>query len=317
MLISVVIRTLNEARYLEELLCAVRSQNLPSNWAAEVVLVDSGSTDGTCDIAGRLGCRIEHIAKEEFTFGRSLNRGCDLAQGEILVIVSGHCVPASSDWLQNLVAPLVDGIVDYAYGRQIGRDSTKFSERRVFKKYFPDQSHIPQGGIFANNANAAVTREAYERYRFHEELTGLEDMFFAKQLVEHGGRIGYVAEAPVYHIHNESWPQVRRRYEREAIALAEFMPYAAMSFQGFITCFLRAVVKDSYWAMREGVVFNTFISIILFRFNQYWGGFEGSRIGREMSRIHSKDYFYPDRHYIKPSQKIEDSYRPHANKSTQ
>ena len=76
MLISVVIRTLNEARYLEELIRGIQGQKLPDGWASEVVIVDSGSTDGTLDIAGRLGCRIEHITREEFTFGRSLNRGC-------------------------------------------------------------------------------------------------------------------------------------------------------------------------------------------------------------------------------------------------
>ena len=37
-------------------------------------------------------------------------------------------------------------------------------------------------------------------------------------------RIGYVAEAPVYHIHDESWAQVQRRYEREALALRSILP---------------------------------------------------------------------------------------------
>ena len=65
MLISVVIRTYNEARYLDELLAATRAQESPS-CDIEVVLVDSGSTDDTLEIAGRHGCRITHISQQEF-----------------------------------------------------------------------------------------------------------------------------------------------------------------------------------------------------------------------------------------------------------
>ena len=49
-LASVVIRTLNEERHLEELLAAIRDQNTP-DFDVEVVLVDSGSTDSTLPIA--------------------------------------------------------------------------------------------------------------------------------------------------------------------------------------------------------------------------------------------------------------------------
>lgn len=113
-----------------------------------VVIIDSGSTDGTLAIAESQGCRIIFITKDEFTFSRSLNMGSDFTRGDILVYISGHCVPASHNWLKNLINPILNGTATYTYGRQIGRDTAKYFERKIFEKYFPSISNIPQKGFF-------------------------------------------------------------------------------------------------------------------------------------------------------------------------
>ncbi|MCZ6855959.1 MAG: glycosyltransferase family A protein, partial [Gammaproteobacteria bacterium] len=212
MLISVIVRTLNEETYLPGLLSSIRSQQLPDNYTVEIIVVDSGSTDKTLDIARSHQCRVTHISQEDFSFGRSLNQGCDFAQGELLVFVSGHCLPTNELWLALLVKPLTDKSCSYSYGRQIGLSPTKFSEHRVFLKYYPSTSFLPQEGFFANNANAALTKKLWHAHKFDESLTGLEDMHLAKQLVQSGYQIGYTADATVYHIHDESWLQVRNRF---------------------------------------------------------------------------------------------------------
>src|SRR5690606_16368828 len=76
--VSVVIRTLNEARHLRALLEGVRTQAYRDG-RVELVVVDSGSTDGTLEIAREFEANVVHIAKEEFSFGRSLNLGCAVA----------------------------------------------------------------------------------------------------------------------------------------------------------------------------------------------------------------------------------------------
>lgn len=223
MLVSIVIGSLNEGRHLGDLLLMIDQQKC-QGFEVETVVIDSGSTDNTLDIARSHGVRVTTIKKEEFSFGRSLNLGCKYANGEILVFISGHCVPVNANWFQNLCRPLLDGLVSYTYGCQIGDDESNFSERRIFAKYFPDRSAIPQEGFFCNNANSALLRSAWEKFPFDEELTGLEDMELAKRLVAQGMRVGYVADAVVFHHHNESWPQIRRRFEREALALRSIMP---------------------------------------------------------------------------------------------
>ena len=317
MLVSIVIRTLNDERHLNELLDAVADQDLPANWSHEVVLVDSGSTDGTLAIARSHNCKIEHIAKDDFTFGRSLNLGCDQSNGDIIVMVSGHCVPTNNHWLKELTTPIAKGIVDYTYGRQLGRDGTKYSETRVFEKFFPARTLIPQHGFFTNNANAALSRETFEKYRFNESLTGLEDMHLARRLVEDGGLIGYVAESCVYHIHDESWPQVRNRYEREAIALAIVMPEVHFDFLNFISAFGRSVLKDSFRALQARRFFREVGAILLFRFNQFWGGYQGMRLAKSIARIKSKNYFYPDRVYIQQRSNGKKSNRSTTDEGTQ
>lgn len=290
-LVSIVIRTLNEEKHLVELLNVIKEQDT-SDFDIETVVIDSGSTDQTLNIAKEYDCRITFIKKEEFTFGKSLNDGCDFANGDYLVFVSGHCIPADKYWIQNLVTPLVDKC-SYTYGRQLGRDTTKFSERLLFDKYFPETSRIPQVGFFCNNANAAIRRDAWLAHRFNEELTGCEDMYLAKLLVDSGKKIGYVADAPVYHIHDETWEKVKIRYEREAIALQQIMPQVQVSLLDMITYITVGIIKDTKQALKSNLLSKEFTSIIRFRVCQYYGAYIGNKNHRKISQRMKNKYFYP------------------------
>ncbi|MEO1251513.1 MAG: glycosyltransferase family A protein, partial [Pseudomonadota bacterium] len=97
---SIVFRALNEEKWFGEALAMSRAQVL-DDMDLEIILVDSGSTDGTISLAESFGCRIVHIRKSDFTFGRSLNMGCEAATGDYLAIISAHCVPAHERWLAN------------------------------------------------------------------------------------------------------------------------------------------------------------------------------------------------------------------------
>jgi len=156
MIVSIVIRTLNEERYLNELLSSINQQKR-KDFEIEVVLIDSGSNDNTLNIAKDFNCNITFIKKSDFTFGRSLNMGSEFSNGDILVYISGHCIPVENDWLLNLVQPIIDKHAQYTYGKQVGRDTTKFSENQLFKKFYPEDSKIPQNDFFCNNANSAIT----------------------------------------------------------------------------------------------------------------------------------------------------------------
>ena len=290
--VSIVFRALNEERWFEDALKACQLQTL-DGLTSEIVLVDSGSTDGTLAIAERYGCNIRHIGKSEFTFGRSLNWGCEAASGKYLVFISAHCIPTHNGWLQDLIQPLINGEADYTYGRQIGDDGSNFSEKRLFEKYFPAFDRIPQEGFFCNNANAAIRADVWARYRFDEECTGLEDMVLARQIVLDGGKVGYVASAPVIHIHDETLSQTRRRYYREALTLRTIMPEVHVSAFDAVRYFIAGSLHDLGAAWGERALFKHLPEIVSFRFMQYLGTYRGHNEHRRLSRAQKEAYFYP------------------------
>lgn len=292
MRVSVIVRTFNESKHLPALLAAIGRQNVgPSD--REVIVVDSGSTDRTLEIARSGGCRIIGIGREEFTFGRSLNRGCDTAHGDSLVFISGHCVPVDDLWLGRLIEPLEQGRGSYSYGRQLGGDKTKFSEHRIFAKYFPPFEGQVVSPYFCNNANAALCRDVWKGHPFDETLTGLEDMHLGKSLVEQGHLVTYVPAAAVHHHHDESWRKVRLRYEREAIALQRIMPEVHVHFPDAVRYFLAGMLGDWSEALAQGCFLSRAMEILAFRFCQYYGSWRGNHLHRRLSRQMKEKYFYP------------------------
>jgi glycosyltransferase involved in cell wall biosynthesis len=299
MLASIIIRTFNEERYLGRLLAAVDEQTRvwtsgQEPFGVETIVVDSGSTDRTRDIAASHGATIHHITPNQFSFGRSLNLGCERASGDVLVFISGHCVPTERTWLRALIEPVVHGTVALAYGRQVGGETTLFSEHEVFSKLYPERSAVPQEGFFCNNANAALAADVWRRFRFDEELLGLEDLHLAKRLVESGLRIGYVADAVVAHYHHESWAQVRRRYEREAIALRRIKPEWHVTGLDFLRYFVAGVMLDSAKGLQERRWLANVSQIVMFRLMQFWGAYRGNHGHRRIAEREKRRYFYPN-----------------------
>jgi glycosyltransferase involved in cell wall biosynthesis len=290
-LASVVVRTLDEERHLPELLAGIAAQE--SELDREVVIVDSGSTDRTLEIAREHGCRIVRIERERFSFGRSLNAGCGASSGDVLVFASGHCVPADADWLERLTEPLLSGAVAYSYGRQVGGPRTRFSEAQHFRKQFPDASCVPQEGFFCNNANAALLRSVWEKHAFDEDLAGLEDMQLARRLVREGLRVGYVAEACVVHHHDETFRQVLWRFEREALALREIMPQLQLGLGDCLRYLASAVLLDLGAALQQERGLRALPGIASFRLAQYWGSWRGNHEHRQLSKRQKDHYFYP------------------------
>lgn len=311
--VSIVFRALNEEKWFGDALAACKAQQT-NNIDVEMLLVDSGSTDRTIEIAERFGCRVVHIKKKNFTFGRSLNYGCDAATGDILIFISAHCIPSHDRWLSNLIEPLTQDKAEYVYGKQIGHEVTRFSEHQVFEQYFANVDKLPQNDFFCNNANAAIRRDCWEKYRFDEAATGLEDMILAKALFKDGGRIGYIADAPVIHIHEESLSQVRRRYYREALTLREIMPEVHFHFSDFVRYFFAGVLHDYSEAITQKAFLKEAIGIVAFRFMQYWGTYRGHNEHRTLSRAQKESYYYPKpkRHYQRPLQPAANA-RPDVN----
>src|SRR4051812_44435730 len=270
--VSAVIRAHNEAKHIGRLLEGLEQQTVKPD---EIILVDSGSTDDTVAIAESAGCRIVHIAKEEFSFGRALNRGCAAASGDTLLFASAHVYPVYNTFVEHIVSAFDRDGVAIAYGRQVGDEKTKFSESRVMLKWFPNQNIWDQGHPFSNNANAAVMKSVWDHTPYDESLTGLEDLDFAKKALSRGHKIAYVADAPVVHVHEETWSTIRNRYRREAMAYARIVEGSKMSLPSAVVLALSNIASDYKDAVKLNRVRATALSIPRFRFAQFIGAWEG------------------------------------------
>ncbi|WP_272939844.1 glycosyltransferase family 2 protein [Mycolicibacterium parafortuitum] len=295
--VSVVIRALNEEAHIGRLLHGLGAQTRPPD---ELILVDSGSTDQTVEIAKSRGCKVVNIAKHEFTFGRALNRGCEAATGDLLLIVSAHVYPVYNDYLERLMKPFENSDIAIAYGRQVGDHRTKYSESRVMIKWFPKESIWDQGHPFSNNANALVRRSIWEKLRYREELTGLEDLDFAKRAIEVGARIAYVAEAPVVHVHEESWKVLQNRYRREAIAYKDIYPDTTFSALQAVTLALSNIVSDCWHALRDRKLRENVWDIARFRFAQFRGAYLGFADDGAPDAELLRRFYYPAQWVTRP-----------------
>jgi rhamnosyltransferase len=287
---SLVIRAYNEARHLPRLLEGVRRQTLQD---VEIILVDSGSMDETVKIAESYGAKIAHIAPTDFTFGRSLNIGIAASTRALVAIVSAHVYPVYPDWLERLLEPFANSSIGLTYGKQRGTDTSKYAEHQIFARWFPDTSDLRQAHPFCNNANAAIRRSLWEKNPYDESLTGLEDLAWGKWLQSQGGDIAYVAEAETIHIHDETPKGVRNRYRREAMAFKRIYPEAHFNIYDFLRMTASNIFHDSIHAVRERILFKVFPEVCWFRFNQFWGTYQGYRQSAEWTWNLRQTFYYP------------------------
>jgi rhamnosyltransferase len=287
---SLVIRAFNEEKHIGRLLTGILQQAVPP---AEILLVDSGSTDATLSIAGRFPVRIVSVRPDEFSFGRSLNRGISEASGELIVLASAHVYPVYADWLEQLLRPLEDPHVGLSYGQQRGDDGTRFSEHQVFAQWFPERSEPRQAHPFCNNANAAIRRSLWEIHPYDESLPGLEDLAWASWVLDQGSGIAYVAEAPVIHVHEETPRLIYNRYRREAMALRTIRPNERFHLSDFVRLFVGNVASDMSQARRRKVLLREAGGILSFRWMQFWGTYRGFAFAGPLSGSLKRIFYYP------------------------
>lgn len=294
---SIIIRTFNEEKDIGNLLGAIKEQDYKDY---EIVLVDSGSTDRTLEIARSFCDKIVRIESRDFTFGYSLNVGCKQANGKYLVFVSAHVLPANRQWLTNLLASFRDEKTAMVYGRQLGTKESKFSERRDFQKFFSSSSG------YVNNANSAVRKDFWQERGFDEYLFGLEDIEWAKYAVKRGYSIHYEPKAAVYHIHREKWHQVFNRYRREAIAAAGIgLSYPPQCRTGLF--WLIANLSRDFLASLSDISMALPEEICRFRYYQWKGTRQGWFYDKDINFNRDKyALFYPS---INKAAVIKDKHR--------
>jgi glycosyltransferase involved in cell wall biosynthesis len=216
---SVLIPTKNGETWIEACLRGVYSQQGIAG--VDVLIVDSGSTDRTLQIAGRYPVRIAEIPPNEFHHARTRNFAATLSQAEYLIFLSQDAIPEDSNWLASLLKNFSDSEVGAVYGRQLPRHETT-SERysalsaiygptRIVKET-ANKRQLGFRYYHFSSANAAVRRDVWAATRFPEDLKVFEDLGIAKRILDAGWKIVYEPDARVLHSHDHSTVGLFKRY---------------------------------------------------------------------------------------------------------
>lgn len=287
---SIVIRAYNEEKHIGRLLSGILQQTVKD---VQIILVDSGSTDATVQIASRYPVEVVNLRPQDFTFGHSLNLGIQQARHDFVVIASAHVYPVYPDWLERLLEPFDQPSVALTYGKQRAPGSAHFSENQIWQQWFPDQPRPRQKHPFCNNANDAIRRSLWLQRPFDETLTGLEDLDWAHWAQGQSYNLVYVPEAEVIHFHMENWNQVRNRYRREAMAFKQIFPQEKFSLFDLLRLVVFNVFIDWSAASRQKILGAHWGKIISFRWNQFLGTYQGYRQSGSMTRELREAFYYP------------------------
>jgi rhamnosyltransferase len=133
----------------------------------------------------------------------------------------------------------------------------------------------------------------WEQRPYDEQLTGLEDLDWAKYAMESGYWVAYVAEAPIVHVHDESFGQVLNRYRREAIAHKEIYNDQEMSIGMAVRLAAINMLGDYREAMRAGSLHQNLIDVVRFRTAQFLGTYRGFTQSGPVTDVLKRRFYYP------------------------
>jgi len=218
--VSVVIPTWKGGARFRELLVALASQDLEH----ELVVIDSGSRDGTAEAARAAGARVEVIPQREFNHGATRNRAIALARGGVVALLTQDALPMGREYLSCLAKPFTNPRVDGAYARQYPRpDCDPLLAERLRRwsasRNEPSLQVLAPGDPAASkklydalppleryfscifdNVASAVRRTSWEKIPFPPRTFG-EDVAWGREVLLSGGAIAYEPTARVEHSH--------------------------------------------------------------------------------------------------------------------
>lgn len=202
--VGVVIRTLNEAELIGTCLETLGRQR--PGFDLDVLVVDSGSTDATIEIARSHGARVHEIAPGEFDYSTAINVGFEQVRGDLVMILSAHAIPVDEDWVARMVAPFEDDRVAGVASRQVPWHDAPLREVLRLAREFPEAGRVYDSvngdGVLFSNAASCVRRRVWAEQPF--TLPAAEDLEWAARVVGAGWTVVYQADAAVYHSHDET-----------------------------------------------------------------------------------------------------------------
>ncbi len=239
---TVIIPVKNGGTLFCRVLDTVMSQVTP--WPFDCLVLDSGSSDGSLEYAqNKPGVTVQIIPPGEFGHGKTRNVGVGIARGEFIAMITHDALPASPNWLKNLVsamemAPDVAGAFGSHLAYPDARPSTKTELKTHFacfgpsqtlfrledpERYAREEGHRQFLHFFSDN-NACLRKSVWEKHPY-PDVDFAEDQLWAKTIIEAGYAKVYAPEAAVYHSHDFGIFETGQRAYDESRAFHRLFAY--------------------------------------------------------------------------------------------
>jgi rhamnosyltransferase len=264
--VSIMIPTYNAGPDFATVLEAICGQR--SDFTREILVVDSGSSDGTPELARRYSARILSVPKSEFNHGGTRNRGISEARGEFVAMTVQDAVPADESWLQGLAENLAnDERVAGAYSRQIPREDCNPFTRFALENHF---TNLPERReqviddlarykalppprklelVVFDDVSSCVRRSVWREHPF-ERLSFGEDLEWAERVLREGYKLVYEPRSAVIHSHNRSaLYEMKRAYATHKL-LADLLGFRALPSFGELLRRLPKLLRQR-WKLAE------------------------------------------------------------------
>ncbi len=278
-LVSIILRSYNEGWALQDTLPALRAQEY-RHW--ELIVIDSGSTDGSVDLLRAAAPRhFVQLPASDYNPSRVLNRGVELARAELAICLNADATPQGRHWLRPLVEALFDPGVAAVFGRQIPRPECQAVYAADYERCFGPCRASARWEHFFSMVSSGLRKDVWALRGFDPRLQYSEDDEYTRWCRQRGYAVRYVPESVVMHSHNYTPAQAYRRSYGEGKALAAVWRGRRTAFnwpRTVLLGWLRDCARDLRYCARTGRGREWFQAAAI-RWRQRHGRLAGFRAG--------------------------------------
>jgi len=234
--VSIIIPTLNPGHELPTLLSSLKSQEGCEN--VEIIVVDSGSQDGTVELARDYGAKVIEIAPRDFSHSAARNLGAEAATGDYLLFMTQDALPGSRRFLYEMIqAARASGAVAVTPAESLREDVDLFycvsshnhnrflaldsGDRVTGAPQAPDYETVRKH-CQLNDVACLIEREVFAQYRFRRNYA--EDLDLGMRLTAAGYKLALLSSTRVIHSHNRPAYYHLRRGFVDTVSLAKMFP---------------------------------------------------------------------------------------------
>lgn len=255
--VSLVMRSYNEAWAIADTLKGVFDQDYEGE--IELIVIDSGSTDGSHEIIERYNSK-DFIILEPGTYvpGKVLNQGFKLSTNDWVVFLNSDATPANKQWLTELLTTAVNSPkLGAAFSRQIPRKDCQAVFAHDYDRCFGPNRESKNWDHFFSMVSCVAYKPTWEKIPIREDLQYAEDDEWTRRLKDDGYEIILAEKSIAIHSHNYTPAQAYKRAKGDAIAVAQAGNVPDVKRSWHRDVFLPAIkdtIRDFSYCKRTGQI---------------------------------------------------------------